>query len=353
MTTTAYDREERKSLPFTPLHPDCNYLDIMEQHLQLLALGRPILKPVYDHATGTFHPPEYVEPKRVRDRRGAASAVHQAGSGLLRRHRLPRAARGDSAPLEDRARLCASAATRPSRSGPTWSGASPSRRRTSARSGSTPTSWRGSLRSQRATTRPSTPLSAELMLRPTIQHPSLSTVLTDDNRTAMHLKILRDADGTPTDCLHVHGHASAEEARQLEKAIWAELDVEGGPPDSLGRIGDSGRSEPLAITQLILLYHLLSAGDGRSMTPLKSGEAPQANLGMDLVRVTEAAAMASGRWVGRGDKDGGDGAAVDAMRALIGTVAMNGVVVIGEGEKDHAPMLFNGERGRNRPGSPL
>ena len=80
------------------------------------------------------------------------------------------------------------------------------------------------------------------------------------------------------------------------------------------------------------------------MTPLKSGEPPQANLGMDLVRVTEAAAMASGRWVGRGDKDGGDGAAVDAMRALISTVQMNGGVVIGEGEKDDAPMLFNGER---------
>ncbi|MEZ5097006.1 MAG: phosphoribulokinase [Nocardioides sp.] len=58
-----YDREERTSLPFTPLHPDCNHLDIMEQHLQLLALGRPILKPVYDHSTGTFTRPEYVEPR--------------------------------------------------------------------------------------------------------------------------------------------------------------------------------------------------------------------------------------------------------------------------------------------------
>jgi fructose-1,6-bisphosphatase II len=64
---------------------------------------------------------------------------------------------------------------------------------------------------------------------------------------------------------------------------------------------------------------------------------------LELVRATEAAAMAAGRWVGRGDKNGGDGAAVDAMRALIGTVAMRGTVVIGEGEKDEAPMLFNGE----------
>src|SRR4051794_41847608 len=54
--------------------------------------------------------------------------------------------------------------------------------------------------------------------------------------------------------------------------------------------------------------------------------------------------MAAGRWVGRGDKNGGDGAAVDAMRALIGTVSMRGVVVIGEGEKDQAPMLYNGEQ---------
>jgi fructose-1,6-bisphosphatase II len=72
-------------------------------------------------------------------------------------------------------------------------------------------------------------------------------------------------------------------------------------------------------------------------------EAPDRNLALELVRVTEAAAMSAGRWVGRGDKNGGDGAAVDAMRALIGTVSMRGVVVIGEGEKDEAPMLFNGE----------
>jgi fructose-1,6-bisphosphatase II len=74
-----------------------------------------------------------------------------------------------------------------------------------------------------------------------------------------------------------------------------------------------------------------------------SREAPDRNISLELVRVTEAAAMAAGRWVGRGNKIGGDGAAVDAMRKLITTVGMKGVVVIGEGEKDEAPMLFNGE----------
>ncbi|WP_219464299.1 class II fructose-bisphosphatase [Nonomuraea rhizosphaerae] len=78
---------------------------------------------------------------------------------------------------------------------------------------------------------------------------------------------------------------------------------------------------------------------------LATGEhAPDRNLALELVRVTEAAAMAAARWVGRGDKNGADGAAVNAMRQLISTVSMNGVVVIGEGEKDHAPMLFNGEQ---------
>ncbi|MCX6400226.1 MAG: class II fructose-bisphosphatase [Propionibacteriales bacterium] len=71
--------------------------------------------------------------------------------------------------------------------------------------------------------------------------------------------------------------------------------------------------------------------------------APDRNLALELVRVTEAAAMAAGRWVGRGDKNGADGVAVNAMRVMISTIGMDGTVVIGEGEKDNAPMLYNGE----------
>ena len=73
-------------------------------------------------------------------------------------------------------------------------------------------------------------------------------------------------------------------------------------------------------------------------------ETPDRNLALDLVRVTEAAAMAANRFMGRGDKNAADGAAVEAMRIVLGTVQMDGIVVIGEGEKDEAPMLFNGER---------
>ena len=79
-------------------------------------------------------------------------------------------------------------------------------------------------------------------------------------------------------------------------------------------------------------------------------EKPERNLGLDLARATEAAALAAARWVGRGQKNEGDGAAVNALRLLLGTVRMDGIVVIGEGEKDEAPMLYNGERVGNGNG---
>ena len=76
---------------------------------------------------------------------------------------------------------------------------------------------------------------------------------------------------------------------------------------------------------------------------MAAGSVPDRNLALELVRVTEAAALGCGRWIGRGDKNAADQAAVDAMRAMLDTVSMSGIVVIGEGEKDEAPMLYNGE----------
>jgi fructose-1,6-bisphosphatase II len=85
-------------------------------------------------------------------------------------------------------------------------------------------------------------------------------------------------------------------------------------------------------------------GSGVISQDVRSGDKPDRNLALELVRVTEAAALAAARWVGRGDKEAADQAAVDAMRLLLDTVPMDGTVVIGEGEKDEAPMLYNGER---------
>jgi fructose-1,6-bisphosphatase II len=87
-----------------------------------------------------------------------------------------------------------------------------------------------------------------------------------------------------------------------------------------------------------------SGPPGQPVTPEPGRRAPDRNLALELARVTEAGAMAAARWVGRGDKNGADAAAVHAMRLLINSVSMNGVVVIGEGEKDSAPMLYNGEQ---------
>src|SRR5215212_7835137 len=91
-----------------------------------------------------------------------------------------------------------------------------------------------------------------------------------------------------------------------------------------------------------------SEGAGRAATggviAAEAEGAPDRNLALELVRVTEAAALASARWIGRGDKEAADQAAVDAMRLLLDTVRRVGTVVIGEGEKDEAPMLYNGER---------
>lgn len=253
-----YDRAERKDLPFTPLHPDCNYIDIMEQHMQLLALGRPILKPVYDHSTGTFTRPQYIEPKEF----VIIEGLHPLSTKLLRacfdvkvfldppeeirrgwkvkRDTGKRGYTVDQVLAELERREPESEAF-----------IRPQRRHADIVVRFAPIASRQDP--------PGTPLSAELLLRPTIQHPSMSSVLTDDHRTAMHLKIMRDQDGTPTDCLHVHGHASSEEAKQLEKVIWEELAADGGPPDHIGEISPGERSEPLALTQLILLYHMLMA----------------------------------------------------------------------------------------------
>lgn len=93
------------------------------------------------------------------------------------------------------------------------------------------------------------------MLRPTIRHPDLREVL-GTGRT-MHLKLCRDTDGRPVDTLHVHGYVPVEESRTLQKSIWALLDQPGEIPGGLGTLGGAARSEPLAITQLLLLYHML------------------------------------------------------------------------------------------------
>jgi phosphoribulokinase len=250
-----YDRAERRELAVTPLHPDSNHVDIMEQQLQLVALGRPILKPVYDHASGQLVRPEYVTsreflivegllPLSTRLARACFDvAVYlDPDERLRRRWKVARDVQqrgyAESEVLEELRRREADAAAY----------IAPQRRYADIVVRFSPSD--GEAGGEAAAV-----LSAELLLRPTIRHPALSTVLSEDHHSAVHLKIVRD-DGTPTDLLHVSGTASAEETARIEKLIWSALQQPGEVPADLGQTRGA-RSEPLAITQLLLLHHLL------------------------------------------------------------------------------------------------
>jgi len=264
-----YDREERKELPFTPLDPECNYVDIMEQHLQLLALGEPILKPIYNHAEGTLDRPVLFEPTE-----------NVIVEGLLPLHsRLSRACFDVSVyldPLEEiRRRWKVKRDTRDrgyteeqvladldKREADSEAFIRPQRQWADIVVQFAPIPERGESDSD--------PLSATILLRPTAPHPDLTTLLGDEDRGAVHLKLIRDEDGKPVDALHVHAYAPRDATRRFEEAIWRTLGVDAELPDSLGAVGDGDRSEPLAVVQLILLYHLVMAGrrgDAPAETP--------------------------------------------------------------------------------------
>jgi phosphoribulokinase len=252
-----YDREERKGLPFTALHPECNYVDITEQHLQLLATGHPILKPVYDHDTGRLTRPELVTPKEF-----------VVVEGLLPLHTKLECACFDvtvylNPPEEIRREWKIRRDTGQRGYAPEQVLAELERREPESEAFVRPQRRHADIVVRFAPVAqrddpPGTPLSAELMLRPTIRHPKLNGILSE-NGQPMHLKLTRDEDGRPVDTLHIHGYAPREESRVLEKAIWASLSVDADLPEPLGTLDDGRRSEPLAITQLLLLYHLLEA----------------------------------------------------------------------------------------------
>lgn len=253
-----YDRDERRGLPFTPLDPACNYLGIMEQHLQLLAMGEPILKPIYDHHHGTLDRPVLFTPTE-----------HVIVEGLLPLHSALSRACFDLTvfldPLEDvRRQWKVKRDTRDRgyteeqvladldrREADSAAFIRPQRRSADIVVQFAPITERGENGSE--------PLSATILLRPTAPHPDFGAILGDETREAIHLKLMRDEHGKPVDALHVHAYASRDVTRRVEDALWNAIGVEADFPESLGVVGDGGRSEPLAVVQLILLYHLALA----------------------------------------------------------------------------------------------
>jgi len=250
-----YDRDERRGLPITPLHPQGNYIDIMEQHLQLIATGQPILKPVYNHGSGRLERPVLVEPREF----VIVEGLLPLHTKVLRSCFDVTVFLGPPEPIRRRWKVARDTAQR----GYTEDQVLAELERREPESAAY-------IRPQRSEADivvefapipgrhdpPDTPLSATLLLRPTVPHPPLAR-LVDDNHS-IHLKLVRDDDGRPVDALHVHGYASAEDSWKLERRLWEQIGREEPVPPCLGEIAPGVLSAPLAVTQLVLLYHLLA-----------------------------------------------------------------------------------------------
>jgi phosphoribulokinase len=257
-----YDRVERARMKITPLHPDCNYLDILELHLERAHYGQAMLKPVYDHSTGSLVRPEYLVPSEF-----------VIVEGLLGFHTEVMRQFYDVKvfldPPEDLRR--------------TWK-----IKRDTAKRGYTAEQVLAELEKREADSRnfirpqreyadivvrfhpdgdssnhTDSHLNVRLVLRPTIPHPDLSYLFEQNhNRAGIRLELGRD-NGRPVDFLEVDGNVSREHAAELEDTIWKHLpDLRPLRADQFGdyNYGSEVRhSDPLALTQLLITYHLLRA----------------------------------------------------------------------------------------------
>jgi len=260
-----YDRAQRRELDITPLDPDCNYMDIMAQHLQLLAAGEASLKPVYDHSNGSFAPPQYVVARQF-----------MVVEGLLGLSTKPMrdcyAVKVYLDPPEDLRRR--------------WK-----IQRDSARRGYTPEQVLTELERREpdsaAFIRPqrggadivirfeppdglvdSAHLSMNMVLRPTISHRDLTELAEKaaaDGCRSIELELRRDQ-GHPVDLMHVAADISAEETTHLESLLWERMDFDHHlERDDIGTFVEGNRrrhSDSLAIAQLFITYHLLNAAVG-------------------------------------------------------------------------------------------
>ncbi len=264
-----YDRTQRAELGITALHPDCNHLDIMQQHLSLLRTGQSILKPVYSHKTGTFEAPKYIKPSQFLivegllgySTRGVRDCydvkVYLAPPEPLRtqwkvkRDTQKRGYGAEQVLAELQKREPDSDQyIRPQRS---WADM--------VVSFYPPADQLQEMNGH---------LNVRLVLRPTIPHPDLSQIIAPSNPSpppAIRLGLERDM-GKPVDVLEIDGHATSEQVRELEKFICSEaphlLNVcnrEMNP--EIGRVvgttGEIIQSYPLALTQLLIVYHMLKA----------------------------------------------------------------------------------------------
>lgn len=258
-----YDRRERAERKISALHPDCNYIDIMEQHLKLLRQGQPILKPVYDHSNGTLVRPEYVAPK-----------PYIIVEGLLGYHtRAMRECYDVKVYLEPDENLRIK-----------WK-----IQRDTTKRGYTPeqvlkqieervSDVRDFIRPQRTFAdivvsfyppegheeETGAHLNVRHILRPTLPHPDLTPILDGSPNGGIRLELSRDIDGKPVDVLEIMGDIPEAKARRVEDLLWSLIPEASYLRQNVGTYEGGGRtiSHPLALTQLILAYHMVKAAQG-------------------------------------------------------------------------------------------
>lgn len=256
-----YNRQQRRELNITALHPDCNYIDIMEQHLRCLAAGEPILKPVYDHSTGDFALPEYVKPNEFLIVEGLLAFATPALRDVfdvkvfldppeqlrrqwkIKRDTTKRGYTKEQVLIEMNKRERDSAEfIRPQRK------------------------WADMVVQFYESKEPldSEHLNVQLTLRSTLPHPDLNEVISqgssnDSGHPAVRLRVGRD-EGRLTEFLDIDGRITDEQARALEEAIWSQLPVATLRPEQIGTFvegKEQRHSHPLGLTQLLIAYHLL------------------------------------------------------------------------------------------------
>ncbi|WOD37673.1 phosphoribulokinase [Nodosilinea sp. E11] len=267
-----YDRQQRKEMGISALHPDCNYIDIIQQHLGLLRTGQPILKPIYNHTSGEFDAPEYIEPKRfvivegllgysTRACRDAYDVkVYLAPPEDLRANwKIKRDTRKRGYTPEEVIKQIeareedSEAFIRPQRQ------------------------WADVVVSfyppENEKSEDELLLNVRLVMRPTIPHPDFTHLLEDKNggslSDAVRMGLDRDM-GKPVDLLEIDCHATEKPVQELERTLCNEIPYLGqfcsiqGNTDIgkvVGTTGETLQSYPLALTQLLITYHMLKAAN--------------------------------------------------------------------------------------------
>lgn len=264
-----YDRKQRAEMGISALHPDCNYLDIMQQHLTQLRTGQPILKPIYNHSTGSFDPPEYIKPNKFVILEGLLGYATRACRDCydVKIYLAP------PEPLRFQWKIKRDTQKR----GYTKEEVLEQLRKRESDS-------EQFIRPQRqwsdmivtfypptdATEQNDLLLNVRLILRPTIPHPNLTEILNPSKShlsSAIRLELDRDM-GKPVDVLEIEGHATQAQVIELERILCNEVPYLGkfcslnGNEDIgkvVGTTGETLQSYPLALTQLLTTYHMLKA----------------------------------------------------------------------------------------------